>query len=428
VEIRGHTWQVAVRGAFVDDVVEARVERVFAARELISAATRRIIRAGTMRSHGRCPHGRACGGCPLFSMSVETAHAFKGERIRMALSEAGIDLPVGDGAGPLLGTGSRQKVKLAVGGKRGRLIFGLYRPHTHDLDPAHLCPLTRPALGQALAKLKKHLDAVGVPADGPDGGCKAIIAREGRNGVVVLLVTTRALSPAARAELSGLVERGHFSGIGERLMLREGGHSENSLLGGEVIWQTGRLWLLPLGGGPEEHIDAFCQADPDQAEALYGRVADFLAEKSPGGAFVDAFAGTGGFSRHLLERGVFEIHAVEQNPLACTTLDHLGLIPLRMSMKDALPLLKKRAPLSGMVLDPPRKGLASLGAEVAALGAKRVALVSCDPDALARDLGAFLSAGYAVVELSPYDLFAGTAQVESLALLEKKSDDGLHWI
>ncbi len=70
-----------------------------------------------------------------------------------------------------------------------------------------------------------------------------------------------------------------------------------------------------------------------------------------------------------------------------------------------------------LILDPPRTGLPGLARAAAALGAPVVALVSCAPPMLARDLRAFLERGYVVSLVQPFDMFPQTFHVETLVML-----------
>ena len=70
-------------------------------------------------------------------------------------------------------------------------------------------------------------------------------------------------------------------------------------------------------------------------------------------------------------------------------------------------------------VDPPRKGLAEdVVQTVAAMGPERVVYVSCEPATLARDVGRFAQVGYRAVRAAAVDLFPGTANIETVALLE----------
>lgn len=71
-----------------------------------------------------------------------------------------------------------------------------------------------------------------------------------------------------------------------------------------------------------------------------------------------------------------------------------------------------------LVVDPPRAGLPpAVARAAAALRAPLVALVSCSPPTLARDLRVFLEGGYAVDLVQPFDMFPQTFHVETLVML-----------
>jgi 23S rRNA (uracil1939-C5)-methyltransferase len=71
-------------------------------------------------------------------------------------------------------------------------------------------------------------------------------------------------------------------------------------------------------------------------------------------------------------------------------------------------------------VDPPRAGLhARVVARVAELTPRRVVYVSCNPATLARDLADFAGRGYALAEVTPFDLFPHTPHIECVARLER---------
>ena len=73
-----------------------------------------------------------------------------------------------------------------------------------------------------------------------------------------------------------------------------------------------------------------------------------------------------------------------------------------------------------VILDPPRRGAGRAVVEaVAALGAGRVVMVSCDPAAGARDLGIFMGFGYRPVAVSALAMCPPTQRVEVVCVLER---------
>ena len=73
-----------------------------------------------------------------------------------------------------------------------------------------------------------------------------------------------------------------------------------------------------------------------------------------------------------------------------------------------------------VVADPPRAGAgAEVCESIAATGAPRVVLVSCDPAAGARDLRTLTEAGYELESLQAWDLFPHTHHVEMVSVLSR---------
>jgi 23S rRNA (uracil1939-C5)-methyltransferase len=71
-----------------------------------------------------------------------------------------------------------------------------------------------------------------------------------------------------------------------------------------------------------------------------------------------------------------------------------------------------------VIADPPRSGLgAAVTRELVRLQAARLALVSCDPATLARDLAPLLAGGYQIDSLTLIDLFPQTFHIETVVRL-----------
>ena len=60
-----------------------------------------------------------------------------------------------------------------------------------------------------------------------------------------------------------------------------------------------------------------------------------------------------------------------------------------------------------------------LSRALARLQPRKLAYVSCEPQALQRDLPLLHGAGFRTVSVVPFDMFPQTAHVESLACLER---------
>jgi 23S rRNA (uracil1939-C5)-methyltransferase len=145
---------------------------------------------------------------------------------------------------------------------------------------------------------------------------------------------------------------------------------------------------------------------PRQVVELYGGIGTLGLALARGGAqatIVDADAAAIACGREAAERH--------------------GLKTARFERADVLLYLEARpeAPAPDLVLaDPPRTGLGrGVAARLAALGAPRIAMISCDPATLARDLAALTARGYVVEGVTPFELFPQTAHVETVTWLKR---------
>jgi 23S rRNA (uracil1939-C5)-methyltransferase len=99
--------------------------------------------------------------------------------------------------------------------------------------------------------------------------------------------------------------------------------------------------------------------------------------------------------------------------------ERAGLANLRAEQRMAEEYLQKleRAP-DFVLLDPPRAGLGkAVVRRLGELRPRQVAIVSCDPATLARDLAGLTAAGYRVEKMTLVDLFPQTFHLETVVRL-----------
>lgn len=411
--LEGREYDVAVRGAFPGDDVRVAIERVFEARGLLVGKAEHFFHRAHAHLPRTCSHSGPCPACPLHGVESSLAMEIKRGRIERALSDLEIDCEVSDVVPHPNEYGYRQKVKLMAQIVDERLRLGVFVPYSHRFVLAEQCPYVDARINQAIGDLLDALHSVSVIMD--LARIKAVILRIGKSGTAAVVVATQSLSDDTIAILTGCVARGELYSVTERIQLAE----TNSILSGKTERRIGPALIEPLEGGPHVDPDSFCQSDPLQATNMYDLVAKYLTADPnfKSGLYVDAYAGVGGFSRALLRLGVSDIVAIEQSENALITLNQLGVDVVLSPMKDALSKLKQQKQIAGMVVDPAKKGLMDDAINIAQLNAKRLVLVSCDPDAMARDLKVFLAHGYLVEEILPMDFFGGTPAIETIVFM-----------
>jgi 23S rRNA (uracil1939-C5)-methyltransferase len=271
--------------------------------------------------------------------------------------------------------------------------------------------------------------------------CGVVDGRAGfrrRRSNEILAVRTCLIGHPLVAEV---VEQGRFPGAsevtiragartGERLVVVSPGVGAAEVpdgvrtVGTDTLATGGRAWYHEQVAGRRFRISAqsFFQARPDGAEALVAAVARALAGFDPAGdRLVDLYGGVGLFTGAL---GAQHATLVERSPSSIADA-RVNLEDLDATVVKA-PVERWRPTTADVVVaDPARAGLGKGGAAaVAATGAERVALVSCDPASLARDARLLVDAGYEVLGVELLDLFPQTHHVEAVTTLRRVGGSG----
>ena len=172
---------------------------------------------------------------------------------------------------------------------------------------------------------------------------------------------------------------------------------------------------------------SFWQVNRAQAERLYGKAKEYAA-LTGNEVLLDLYCGTGTIGltmarncKKLIGVEIIEdaVKDAEQNAInnGITNADFIC-----SDAENAAKQLEQNGLKPDVIIvDPPRKGCGEeLVKTIVKMNPDRVVYVSCDPATLARDLKYFDSLGYKTKEVTPVDLFARTAHVESAALISRK--------
>jgi 23S rRNA (uracil1939-C5)-methyltransferase len=148
-------------------------------------------------------------------------------------------------------------------------------------------------------------------------------------------------------------------------------------------------------------------------------LADRLA--TGGGALVDAYCGAGFFAKHLAPR--FEsVTGIEENELAVMharreAAPHEKYIAGDVEMHLPAALAEAGGKNTTLLLDPPATGITPRVCDaILAMPPREIIYVSCNPATLARDLG-ILARTFALISVTPLDMFPQTAEIEVIAHL-----------
>jgi tRNA/tmRNA/rRNA uracil-C5-methylase (TrmA/RlmC/RlmD family) len=374
-----------------------RIRVVDDRRRFSRAELEEVLEPSPDRIEPPCPHfgpGR-CGGCVWQHLRPQAQAELKTRLVREQLAHLGglPDAPVRPALRPRApgapeGYGYRERATLTAAGD-GRL--GFLRASSHQVHPVDRCPLLASGLGELPDQLGRH----------PPGA--KVRLRRGADGERLVVLEANA---AARTRF-----------------LPPAGVSWATLRGnGKVVEGEGAPFVTERVAGVELHVSAasFFQVHRAGAEVLVDLVGQALGP-APAEVLLDLYAGVGLFAATVGARAGKVIAVESWKPAVRDAKRNLRHRPdatvLQDDVANALPRLRAA---DVAVLDPPRSGAGARVLErLAALGPRAVALVSCDPAALARDVRLLTDLGYHPAWIQPVDLFPQTAHIEAVTALHR---------
>ena len=375
-----------------------------------------------------------CGGCMYQTMSYEAQMDMKAEQVKNILNEAvnGEYLFEGVKASPKE-FAYRNKMEFSFGDeyKDGPLTLGLHKKgSTYDVLTASDCKLVHDDMTKILNCVLEYFKERNVSYYKKmqhTGYLRHLLLRRGVTSgeILVHVITTN----QAEYDYAPLVSRllalpleGKIVGIMHIIndSLSDVVQSDETrlLYGQDYFYET----LLGL----RFKISTFSFFQPNSlaAEVLYSIVRDYIGDTKDKEVF-DLYSGTGTIAQLLasVAKEVIGVEIVEEAVEAAKVNAALnGLTNCRFIAGDVLKVLDNLTEKPDMIiLDPPRDGIHPKALpKILAYGVENIVYISCKPTSLARDLPAFLAAGYEVQRSCSVDQFCETVHVETVVLMSRK--------
>ncbi len=417
-----------VSGAAPGDRVRARIVRDHG--RWVEARCEEILRASPHRRTPPCSLQGDCGGCPLMVVDESRQREAKRLFVSDALQRIGgvRDVAVGEtrpGGDPLH---HRSKVELTFGlGPGGNPILGYHRAGSPGtLVDVPSCAIADPRLGPLLERTRSYfltgegrLDPAFTAGPEP---IRLVLRASSRTGETLIALRGpdrpfRSAEPFARFAMDAVPAL-----VGVVRILAPPGRRG----GARVLTLAGRPWLEEALLGSTFHVPAgaFLQVNAAAGEALGQHVVSGAGAPP---SVLELYGGVGAIGLALARAGS-QATIVDADPeaVACgqEAAARAGIGGAEFVRSDVLRFLEGEGADGAaphlVVADPPRTGLGrGVARRIAATGSRRIAMVSCDPATLARDLAALTALGFRVDEVTPFDLFPQTAHVEAVAWLSR---------
>lgn len=403
----GRTW--FVMGALAGEEVEARV--LGAHGKVVEARTERVFLANDLRRPAPCAHAGRCGGCSVQHLPHNEQLALKQRMLAEQLSRvAGVEPEAW--AEPLSGPefAYRRRARVAVRWdlKTKKLEVGFRAAGSQDIVGIDQCPVLVQPLQPIMSRLPDMLRRLSKPQ------ALGHVELFAGSSLAVLL---RHMAPLSEADLDILKE---FCAFHEAQLWLHGEGEPQPADSEQVLGYRLERWNLELAYRPGD----FVQVNAGVNEAMVAQALDWL---QPGRdeRVLDLFCGLGNFALPLAQQ-VREVVAVEgvqtmvERAAANATSNNLHNAKFfQADLSQPLADAKWAGEgFSAVLLDPPRDGAFEVVRHLAALGAKRLVYVSCNPATLARDTLELVKQGYRLKRAGILDMFPQTAHVEAMALFE----------
>lgn len=411
-------WVVMVPFTLPGERVRARVFRNH--KNFSEADLMAVLVASPQRVSAPCPLFGRCGGCQYQHLAYPEQLAWKRRQVEELLQHmAGVTFPVATVIGSPRDYGYRSKIT----------------PHFNPPRPArpHSTPEAQETSVPAAVSAADEPDASARPPTGGATGHAFPIGflRQGTRFDLVDVPQCPIATPAlnerltrVRAEVRERAAAGAFT-RGATLLLREAS-GEVTTDYDAVITET-IAGAGAAGGALKLRFLArdFFQNNPFILPA-FTRYVRAQAAASGARFLVDAYCGSGLFA--LACAPAFErVAGVE---ISATSIDFARENAAANSIANARFLAADAAAIfagldfapaeTAVIIDPPRKGCdEAFLQQLFAFGPRAVVYVSCDPATQMRDLKHFLTAGYALEAVQPFDLFPQTRHLECVITLRR---------
>ena len=456
------TLTYAIRRALPGDRVSARIRRVRGSR--LEASIEALLRPSEERISPRCPYfddtpeRPGCGGCALQSLPYPAQLATKAERVRELVVKAGVDEGAFTTPTPARSPWFyRNKMEMSFGvDDEGTYALGMHPAgRRYDVLPLEVCYLQSEASAALVKNVRRWGEARGVAHHDQRRGTgflRTLTIREGKRTDQRLIELTTAPSESAlfcgeerpaeevvtdftehvlscvRAgefKVNSIVWTRHIAIKGQRTRLEHRVmHGKESLEEGLHIGEMDPMRF-------EVHARAFFQPNTLQAEVLYAQVieATGLRESQGGARVMDLYCGTGtiGLAMAQVAKEVVGIElSADAVASARANAARNGVSNITFYEGDVGEVLEaeglsQAGAFDVVVVDPPRAGLLPSALEhLATLAAPRLVYVSCNPEALAKNLVTLRASGWEVETICPVDMFPQTAHIETIAVLQRR--------
>ena len=425
--------RMVVKNTIPGQVIEAVVTKNGSNR--MEGRLQRVVTPSPLETESPCPHYGVCGGCAYQTIPYEEQLKIKSEQVRQLLTPVlGEDFPFEGIEESPRQSEYRNKMEFSFGDfvKDGPMTLGMHkRGSFYDIVTVDGCRIVDEDYRQILRATLDYFTEKGIPFYRKmqrTGALRHLVVRKAvKTGeILVMLVTTSAYR--ADEEFVSMLQKLPLNGTYAGILQAINDLPADTVQSQETIVLYGRDHFYEELLGLRFKITpfSFFQTNSLGAEVLYSLAREYVGSVD-GQLVYDLYSGTGTIAQILapVAKKVIGVEIVEEAVEAAKiNAAENGLTNCEFIAGDVLKVLDTITERPDtIILDPPRDGIHPKAIrQMVGYGVERMVYISCKPTSLARDLPAFLMAGYCVERVKCVDMFPFTSGVETVCLLRRKKN------
>lgn len=425
--------RMVVKNTIPGQVIEAVVTKNGSNR--MEGRLQRVVTPSPLETESPCPHYGVCGGCAYQTIPYEEQLKIKSEQVRQLLTPVlGEDFPFEGIEGSPRQSEYRNKMEFSFGDfvKDGPMTLGMHkRGSFYDIVTVDGCRIVDEDYRQILRATLDYFTEKGIlfyRKMQRTGALRHLVVRKAvKTGeILVMLVTTSAYR--ADEEFVSMLQKLPLNGTYAGILQAINDLPADTVQSQETIVLYGRDHFYEELLGLRFKITpfSFFQTNSLGAEVLYSLAREYVGSVD-GQLVYDLYSGTGTIAQILapVAKKVIGVEIVEEAVEAAKiNAAENGLTNCEFIAGDVLKVLDTITERPDtIILDPPRDGIHPKAIrQMVDYGVERMVYISCKPTSLARDLPAFLMAGYCVERVKCVDMFPFTSGVETVCLLRREQN------
>ncbi len=416
-----------ITGALPGEVVEFTYKNQ--KKQFLEGQVTKVLTASPHRVEPKCSAFSPCGGCSLQHLDAQQQIQFKQAQLKGNLQKQA-RTKAKHFAPPLTAKhwGYRRRARVGIKKIGEQIHVGFRGRYSAKIVNLTHCEVLAPELSRLLLPIAELIKGMSLPDKIPQV--------EMALGDTQIALSFRHLYPLSKAD----IERFEQFAQSQKVMIYLQPDNETSVNGlnhDDTITYTINVKTQNDGTQPEKSplpslsMDFlpyhFTQVNFEMNEKMIQQALDWL-DLQADDEILDLFCGLGNFSLPLAQR-VHKVVGVEGSQALVNwakrnaeknQINNVDFYQADLIQDTRMMAWRVKYDYNKVLIDPPRAGALEILALINEIRPEKICYVSCHAATLARDIDVLVNQyGYRLVKCGVMDMFAHTAHVESMALLQR---------